>query len=131
MGHITKKNISILVGSILILFVILYGVYGLIGAGQKKEVKKTNEVILYYGEECAHCQKVEDFLSSHKEIEKKIPIERKEVYNDKKNRADLEEKALICEQDVTKGIPVPFLYFKGKCVIGDTPIIDFLTKQAS
>lgn len=131
MEHITKKNIGIFVGSILILFVILYGVYGLIGAGQRKELKKTNEVILYYGEGCAHCKKVEDFLSLHKEIEKKISIQRKEVYNDKKNSADLGEKALICEQDITKGIPVPFLYFKGKCIIGDVPIIDFLTKQAS
>ena len=129
MEHITKKNISILVGSILFLFILLYGVYGLIGAGQNEKVKKTNEIILYYSEECEHCEKVEDYLVSHREIEQKIQIKRKEVNKNKDNSVDLEEKALMCEFDTTRGIPVPFLYYKGQCILGDTPIIDFLTKQ--
>jgi glutaredoxin len=119
----------------IISFIILYGVYLLIN--QKQPLgnlvnitpKKTDEVILYWGEGCSHCKKVEEYLKSHQQIEKKIKIERKEVYYNKANSADLQDKAIVCRYDSSKGIPVPFLYFKGECVVGDEPIINFLNKK--
>jgi glutaredoxin len=117
-----KKNIFYIVIGVIISFVFLYGVYSLLA----KSPQKTDEVILYWKEECPHCKKVEDYLKSHQQIEQKIKIERKEVYYNKANSADLENKATVCQYDSSNSIPVPFLYFKGECIVGDQPIIDYL-----
>lgn len=127
-----RKNIVYVVTGIAISFLVLYGVYSLLGQNESKgnlvnnPLKKTDEVILYWGEECAHCKNVDEYLKSHQQIEQKIKIEKKEVYDNKTNAADLEEKAAICKYDASQGVPVPFLYFKGECVVGDQPIIDYL-----
>lgn len=125
----TKKHIFYGVVGTVISFFLLYGIYSLInvkGNLANKVPQKTDEVILYWGEECPHCKNVEDYLKSHQEIEKKIKIERKEVSSNKTNAADLQNKAMVCKYDSSKGIPIPFLYFKGECVVGDQPIIDYL-----
>jgi len=123
-----KKTIIYTVIGAVLLFVFLYGAYLLVNKPKKKQVK-TNEIILYWGENCPHCKNVEDYLKSHPDIEKKIKIERKEVYNNKASASDLEDKANICQYEYTTGIPVPFFYYKGECTTGDKPIIDFLTNK--
>ena len=120
----------------MLIFGILYGAYYLLSENDRKEIsrkknlKNTNEVILYWGVTCTHCKNVEDYLKNNPDIEKKITILRKEVFNDKNNAADMEDKAYLCNIDTSKGIGVPFLYYRGQCVDGDQPVIDFLQEQA-
>lgn len=123
-----KKNIIYSIIGVVVLLISLYVVYTLIN-NTNPPPKKTNEIILYWSKTCLHCKKVEDFLKSNPEIEKKIKIERKEI-SDRISSADLENKAAICNFDSSDGIPVPFLYFKGECVVGDQPIIDYFNKTA-
>jgi len=131
-----KKNIFITIVSVILIFGFLYGVYYFLSENDRKEVnrkkalKKTNEVILYWGVTCSHCKNVEEYLKNTPDIEKKIKIVRKEVFNDKNNAADMEDKAYLCKYDTSNGLGVPFLYYQGECVNGDQPIIDFLTKKA-
>ena len=107
----------------------LFGGYFLLNKSTPPPAK-TNEVIFYYGDTCPHCKNVEDFLSKNKNIEAKIPLIKKEVYENKTNAQDLENKALVCGMDISQGVGVPFLYYKGQCIVGDTPVINFLTEKA-
>jgi hypothetical protein len=86
-----------------------------------------NEIILYYGDGCPHCLKVDEFIKDNK-IEEKISFVRKEVFLDQNNSLDLAEKAKICGLD-TKSVGVPFLWEQEatstKCIIGDVDVINF------
>jgi glutaredoxin len=126
------KNLYTYSIAVLITILILFVGYYLVSQNNKPKEKptKTNEVILFFGNTCPHCKNVEEFLTKNKNIEEKIIITKKEVYENKINAQDLENKALICGEDTSSGVPVPFLYFKGECTIGDNPIINFLTEKA-
>lgn len=126
------KNIYIYPIVILVTLFVLFGGYYFTSKDSSPKVKpqKTNEIILYYGNTCPHCKTVDDFLNKNKNIEEKIKLEKKEVYENQTNAIDLEDKATICGEDTSSGVPVPFLYFQGACAIGDTPIINFLTEKA-
>ena len=95
------------------------------------EVKgnSNSSVILFYGETCPHCKKVEEWLEENPEIEKKSGIVKKEVYYNQENSRQLGEKAKECQINEAQGIGVPFLYAEGKCIVGDQPIIDFLSQK--
>jgi glutaredoxin len=133
--NFNKKNILLSFMSLMVIFICLYGVYYFLDITAKKEferknqLRKTDEIILYWGVTCPHCKNVEDYLKEHPEIEKKIKIVRKEVFNDKKNAVDMEDKAYLCNFDTRQGLGVPFLYFKGECVEGDKSINSFLTEK--
>lgn len=113
----------VIIGSIALIAV------GNLRSGQSASTSaKTDEVILYVGEGCPHCKNVEDFLTSHPQIGKTLKIEQKEVYKNQPNAFELTEKAQSCKMDTRNGVAVPFLYFKGECLTGDQPIIDYLNK---
>ena len=119
----------------LILAVVLGGI-GLIAFDSIKakkadeiKVESKDEVVLYWGEGCEHCKRVEEFLASYKEIEEKIKIEKKEVGKNLINSSELTERAKECKIDTATGVAVPFLYFRGECVTGDQPIINYLTNK--
>jgi len=83
--------------------------------------KQQEKPILYYGQGCQHCAKVEKFIKNNdlKEI-----IIQKEIYQEPKNAEEFNQ---ICEQ---KGIGlmdrgVPFLYAENECFIGDEQIIEY------
>jgi glutaredoxin len=114
----------VIIGSIALIAV------GNLRSGQSVSTSaKTDEVILYVGEGCPHCKNVEDFLTSHSEIGKTLKIEQKEVYENQSNAQELTDKAQSCKLETRNGVAVPFLYFKGECITGDQPIIDYLTKK--
>ncbi|MFA5855048.1 MAG: cytochrome c biogenesis protein [Candidatus Gracilibacteria bacterium] len=81
-----------------------------------------NTAILYYGNGCSHCAKVEEFIQSNN---LNIEIEQKEIYQ---NTQNAEEFTSLCESEdidiMDRG--VPFLYVDNECIIGDKPIIDYL-----
>lgn len=118
--------LAIIVGSVAL--IVLDPFKGGNASGQT--TKSKDEVILFWGEGCPHCKNVEDYLASHKEIEEKIKIERKEVGENVTNSIELTDRAKDCKIDVKNGVAVPFLFYKGECITGDQPIIDYLTKKA-
>jgi len=121
-----KKILAIIFVGILILGV---GIYFL-----KDKIKKPPQnrppgpaVILFYGTGCPHCEIVEKYLKDNK-VEEKILIEKKEVFYNKKNADEFNEKAEIC------GVPkedrgVPLLWDGSKCIVGDPDIIAFFKSK--
>ena len=79
--------------------------------------------ILFYGNGCFHCAKVEEFIKNN---ELDIGIEKKEIYQNKQNAEEFND---ICDEksiDVTQR-GVPLLYTPdGECIVGDKPIITYL-----
>lgn len=88
----------------------------------------SQEVVYFYGEECRHCKDVAAFLEENK-IAEKVQFEKKEVWHNKVNAAEMGEKANICGLDKRK-IGVPFLFAEGKCYIS-TPEVEGYFKAAA
>lgn len=91
-------------------------------------VAPSNEIIYYYGAECPHCADVTKFLDDNK-ISEKVDFSKREVWHNTTNSQDMEAKAKEC--NITpEGMGVPFLYAKGKCIVGTPEVIDFFKKEA-
>ena len=86
-----------------------------------------SDLILYYGETCPHCKIVEKYIADNN-IEEKLKITHKEIYNNRANNDELISKANYCRLDL-KNVGVPFLWTGSDCLIGDEPIIEFLNQQ--
>lgn len=84
-------------------------------------------VVLFYGTNCPHCQRVEEFIKENK-IDEKIFFVRKEVFNNEKNASELIEKAQTCGFS-SANIGVPFLWTGSQCLVGDEDIINFFSRQ--
>lgn len=86
-----------------------------------------SKIVLFYGEGCPHCANVDQFLKDNK-IDEKISFDKKEVYNNKDNAAELFEKAGKC--GLSQGeVGVPFLWTGSECLVGDTDIINFFQQK--
>jgi glutaredoxin len=97
-------------------------------ADSSQNVAPSNEIIYYYGAECPHCKDVVKFLDDNK-IAEKVNFTKKEVWHDTNNQKELEARAKEC--NITpEGMGVPFLYAKGKCLVGTPNVIDFFKKEA-
>lgn len=121
-----KKSI-IIVALIFIFSLIIYYIYSL----KPPTIDKSQaDLILYWGNGCPHCEVVKDYISENN-LDSKFKIIQKEVYYDKDNQKDLEITVALCPDiDKSKGIGVP-LGFDVKnqtCLLGDTPIIEWLKK---
>ncbi|MFA6007148.1 MAG: glutaredoxin domain-containing protein [Candidatus Shapirobacteria bacterium] len=89
------------------------------------------QLILYWGTGCPHCEKVKEYIKE-KNLDSKIKIVYKEVFNDQNNQKQLEATVQKCpEIDATKGIGVPLAFDtqNNKCLYGDTTIIDWLNAK--
>ncbi|HHE76747.1 MAG TPA: cytochrome c biogenesis protein [Candidatus Parcubacteria bacterium] len=83
---------------------------------------------LFYGSGCPHCEKVINYFQS-KNLFQRLNIDKREIYFNQKN---LQEFLKICEEEK---IPenqrgVPMLFYRGRCIIGDGPIISFADQAA-
>ena len=96
--------------------------------GSDSGTETVSEPIYFYGEECPHCHDVMKFLEENK-IAEKVKFEKKEVWHDKKNAAEMNDKARSCGLDVKK-IGVPFLFAEGKCHIGTPDVEAYFSKAA-
>ncbi len=85
-------------------------------------------IVYYYGEECPHCKDVAAFLEENK-IAEKVRFEKKEVWHNRSNAAEMDGKAKICGLD-KESVGVPFLFAEGKCYIG-TPEVEGYFKAAA
>lgn len=107
-----------------------------IGSKNKKEnslilnrnQSEKNILIFFYGNTCPHCADVEEWMKDNN-IENKIKITKKEVYDNKQNSQELVETAKKCGLP-TDSIGVPFLYAEEKCLVGIPDIINYLSEKA-
>lgn len=86
-----------------------------------------SQIILFYGDGCPHCAKVEKYIEENK-VKDKISFAQKEVYHNKNNADEMAGKAKICGLPAGS-IGVPFLWDGEKCLIGDQDIIDFFKQK--
>jgi len=88
-----------------------------------------SSTILFYGETCPHCHVVMNWLDENQEVKDAAGIVYKEVYKNYANSQNLIKKAKDCQINAKEGVGVPFLYDHGQCLIGDQPIIDYLSEN--
>lgn len=128
-------NKKITIPLLLFIFVLIFSVSLLLKgksknqANNQKENKTKTEIILFYGISCPHCKEVEDYIKKN-DIEDKISFVQKEVYFNRNNAKELEDKAKICGFN-TNEIGVPFLWDGEKCLIGSLDIINFFANKTS
>ncbi len=113
--------------ALLVTALLLYSNFGVInvlshfgGPDQYQE-----KLVLFYGDGCDQCDKVNDYLVASK-VQKKISFEKLEVLNSKDNRNILSDKAQICGigQDQI-GVPLLWDGPQQRCVIGYLDIINY------
>lgn len=116
-----KKIVAILALALILAVGFVY--FGLKDGGQTG-ADDPLAIVYYWGDGCPHCKVVSDFLEANN-IADKVSFEKKEVWSDKKNAAEMGRRAKAC--DITpEGMGVPFVYGgNGKCYIGAPDVIDF------
>ncbi len=118
---------------VLILLIILFlggiGFFYFFRSSPQKTLQFPEEIVLFYGIGCPHCEKVEDFIKEHK-IKEKIYFEEKEVYFHQENAKLLLEIAKQCGFQQNQ-IGVPFLWDgqSKECIVGDEPIINYFKEK--
>ena len=129
-----QKSSFIVIGvvAILIAGLVVWGVLD----GKKKSSEMSvddtalnNQFIYYYGEECPHCQRVQAFLDENK-VADKFTYEKKEVWHNEKNNAEMLRRAQsVCKLD-PKQLGVPFVIADGKCFSGEDEVTDIFKQKA-
>jgi len=79
--------------------------------------------ILFWSSGCPHCHNVLTTLKERPELEKKLKIIKLEVSNNQTNRELFYSVANFCN---LKYVGVPLLFHNKSCILGDTPIIQYL-----
>jgi len=113
--------------SVAFLFSAFFGFSGVAGAAPLASESETAPIILYVGEGCPHCAKVEAHFEE-KEYFDAFDIEVKEIYRNAENANEFNafaEKAGI--PLVKRGVPM--MTVGEKYFIGDTPIIEYIDKK--
>ncbi len=82
-------------------------------------------VILFYKNDCPHCQKVEEYLKEHPS---KVKYRFLEAVDNQQNYALLIKKAKSCGLS-EDSLEAPFLYDGQHCLVGDQAVIDWFSKQ--
>lgn len=86
-----------------------------------------SSIIFFYGEECPHCQAVEEYFSKNN-VSEKVEFSQREVYHEKGNAALMAEKAKVCGIGEDE-LGVPMLWNEGRCLFGDVDIINFFNEK--
>lgn len=108
--------------------------FGLSKNLQPQKTVTSPVLIIYWGQGCPHCENVKKFISEN-QIDSKLQIDLKEVYNDKNNQIQFRQNFEKCNPkiDITQGIGVPFAFISlnNECIVGDQPIIDWIKNKVS
>lgn len=86
-----------------------------------------NEVILFWGDGCPHCEVVKEEIKE-KGYDQIITIEYKEIYNDKDNAKIFDEKIKECGISLDSA-GVPMVYASGSCWMGQNEAIYAIEKE--
>ena len=120
--------------TVIFIVLVLFGIFKLLSKKPSSITTNsiTQDLVLFYGSTCPHCKIVEEFISNNK-ITEKIKIDQLEVYENKNNASLMASTVQkVCPDQLSdQGLPVPFLVDtkNNKCIIGDTPITDYLSAQ--
>lgn len=114
------KNKKYLPLIILLLIVAVIGFF--IVLNTKKET--STEMILFYGNTCPHCKKVNDYINANN-VKAKFDFQELEVYNNQVNARLMAKKAVACGIDTNQGLSIPFFFDGKNCLIGDEKIINY------
>ncbi|MEM5799929.1 MAG: hypothetical protein QXZ43_04680 [Candidatus Aenigmatarchaeota archaeon] len=112
--------------AVIIFFVLTFLILGslyIIYINKKPKYNK-NDIIFFYGVTCPHCKNVEEFINQNN-LDSKISIIKKEVYYNQTNLSELMNYAKKCNLKEDQ-VGVPFIYYQGKCYIGDKECIELL-----
>ncbi|MBU5688459.1 MAG: hypothetical protein KQA41_00500 [Candidatus Aenigmarchaeota archaeon] len=112
--------------AVIIFFVLTFLIIGslyIIYINKKPKYNK-NDIIFFYGVTCPHCKNVEEFINQNN-LDSKISIIKKEVYYNQTNLSELMNYAKKCNLKEDQ-VGVPFIYYQGKCYIGDKECIELL-----
>ena len=120
-------NKKILLPTILFASVLVFSFLVLLKNQPINQQSEQSQIILFYGIGCPYCAKVEEFIKEN-QIEKTISFVKKEIYFNRQNAKELEEKAKICEIPENE-VGVPFLWDGEKCFLGDVDIINFFKEK--
>jgi glutaredoxin len=120
-----------LIIAIILVIVLTSAVFIFLTREKKEEPnppEETATMILFYGEGCPHCAKVEEFINQNK-VKEKISFEMKEIYYNSQNNALFRKKAAACGLPPA-GLGVPLLWYdSNKCLVGDVDIINFFNQK--
>ena len=101
-------NKKIIIPTILFVICLVFSFLVLLKNQLINQQPEQSQIILFYGIGCPHCAKVEEFIKEN-QIEKTIPFVKKEIYFNRQNAKELEEKAKICEIPENE-VGVPFFW---------------------
>ncbi|MFA7319036.1 MAG: hypothetical protein WC022_00330 [Parcubacteria group bacterium] len=123
---------KIALGALVMLVVALagYKTWQKMRSGSQTEQATVSDasMILFYGEQCPHCQDVEKYIADH-QLDKKVSFSKLEVWSNKANANMMAQKAQACGIK-TDSLGVPFLWATGKCYIGVNEVENFLDSAA-
>jgi glutaredoxin len=112
---------------ILILITMIFGLVVFAKTKKPDNPPVNNQIILFYGQECPHCQKLDEWLTANK-IADKVKFDKKEVYHNQNNAQILASKAEKCGYN-TNSIGVPFLSDGDMCYSGGEEIQKFFENK--
>jgi len=92
------------------------------------ELLNSKDIVYFYGDTCPKCKDLQDFIDKNK-IEEKVKIIRKEVYSNQANALIFSKVTEKCNVPSSE-VGVPFVYFEGKCLIGEPDIKTLLSEKA-
>lgn len=129
-------NYKILIPTILFAIALIFSIF-VLSQKNKNQVTEnelvvassqaSKQIIFFWGDGCPHCAVVEKYIKDNR-IKEKIGFVEKEVYKNRGNAKELEEKAKACGVP-TDSIGVPFLWDGEKCFIGDQDIVNFFKQK--
>jgi glutaredoxin len=123
------NNKTLIIGIVLTLVLIIGGVF-LFSSSDAKRAKATPlplpTTIEYYSRiGCPHCENVDAFISTWAKKDS-VQITDFETGSNNTNAERLIQRSVSCNIPSTEvGVPM-FFTPEGKCIVGDTPIIDYL-----
>lgn len=85
-----------------------------------------DDVVLFWGKGCPHCENIDKFLAENAGLTEKLNLKKIEVFEDLKGQKVFMEKVKECQLDQAG---VPLFYKDKKCLQGDTPVIEELKKS--
>lgn len=113
------------------LFVVLIALGFLVFWNQKATIDWAvldSQTTYYYGKDCSHCQRVDQFLETNR-IGDKVPFIKKESSFDLQNGKEFLAVAEKC--GFSKGeAGFPLVYAGGKCYLGEPDVINFFKSAA-
>jgi len=125
-----KKLVIAIVGIVIILWLSITVASKRKNNTEPELVNNSNglsSVVFFYGNTCPNCKKVEQFIKDNN-LEEKITITKKEIYDNRENALEFSKAANLCGLS-RNYIVVPFLLVGKKCYSGISNTLNYLSEK--